>query len=165
MNSIDVIGAACSAGASSKGTQLSPSHLKESKLMKQINLTLNWKDIIAVDRSLTGLSALNNIANYCETLAQHIQASINSKQPFLALGGDHSCAIGTWSGAATAMRPHGPIGLIWIDAHMDAHTPKTSESGNIHGMPLAHLLGVGEPALTHIADTQPKLAPEIHGNQ
>lgn len=60
------------------------------------------------------------------------------------LGGDHSCAIGTWTGIAQAI---GPLGLIWIDAHMDAHTPETTPSGMLHGMPVASLLGHGGPRL------------------
>lgn len=62
----------------------------------------------------------------------------------VVLGGDHSCAIGTWSGIASALAARGPLGLVWIDAHMDSHTRATSESGMPHGMPLAALLGYGE---------------------
>jgi arginase len=62
----------------------------------------------------------------------------------VVLGGDHSCAIGTWSGAASALAAKGPLGLVWIDAHMDSHTRATSGSGMPHGMPLAALLGHGE---------------------
>ena len=79
---------------------------------------------------------------------------------FLSIGGDHSSAIGMWSGVASALRPKGDMGLIWFDAHMDAHTPQTTESGNIHGMPLAVLLGHGDPQLTHISDPLPKIKPE-----
>ena len=61
------------------------------------------------------------------------------------LGGDHSCAGGTWSGVARAL--HGRLGLIWIDAHMDSHTPATSHSGRLHGMPLAWLLGEDDDPL------------------
>jgi arginase len=65
----------------------------------------------------------------------------------VVIGGDHSCAIGTWKGIARALAPRGPLGLVWIDAHMDAHTPETSPSGMLHGMPLACLLGHGDPRL------------------
>lgn len=79
---------------------------------------------------------------------------------FISVGGDHSSGIGTWSGVANALRPKGDIGLIWIDAHMDSHTQQTSESGNIHGMPLAVLLGHGNDALTKIGDASAKVKPE-----
>lgn len=69
----------------------------------------------------------------------------------VVLGGDHSCAIGTWKGAARALSARGSLGLIWIDAHMDAHTAETTPSGKLHGMPLACLLGHGDPQLTAIA--------------
>ncbi len=66
----------------------------------------------------------------------------------LVLGGDHVIGAGTWRGIARSLAPRGKLGLIWIDAHLDAHTPQTTHSGNIHGMPLAALLGVGDEALT-----------------
>jgi arginase len=78
----------------------------------------------------------------------------------LVFGGDHSIAIGTWSGVKAALHPEEDIGLIWIDAHMDAHSPETSPSLNIHGMPIAVLLGYGDPRLTGINNPQPKLKPE-----
>lgn len=65
----------------------------------------------------------------------------------VVLGGDHSCAIGTWSGVSSALAARGPLGLVWIDAHMDSHTPATSATGNPHGMPLASLLGYGDRKL------------------
>lgn len=68
------------------------------------------------------------------------------------VGGDHTSAIGTWKGVAHARRDRGLLGLLWIDAHMDAHTPQTTESGMLHGMPVACLLGYGYPELTAIAD-------------
>ncbi|MDQ8040115.1 MAG: arginase [Rickettsiella sp.] len=83
------------------------------------------------------------------------------KQLFIVMGGDHSSAIGTWSGLSAAeMYAGNSIGLIWIDAHMDSHTFDTTPSGNIHGMPLAALLGYGDDNLTKILSSQPKLKPE-----
>ncbi len=61
------------------------------------------------------------------------------------IGGDHSCAGGTWTGVARMLQ--GELGLVWIDAHMDSHTPATSHTGRLHGMPLAWLLGQGDDAL------------------
>jgi arginase len=73
---------------------------------------------------------------------------------FLVIGGDHSCAIGTWAGVATTMEHSGPFGLIWIDAHMDMHVPETSHSGAINGMPVAVLLGHGAPELTGLTNSR-----------
>lgn len=78
---------------------------------------------------------------------------------FLVVGGDHSCAIGTWSGVADALRPSGALGLIWVDAHMDMHVPETSHSGAINGMPVAVLLGYGAPQLTSVANSDAAIDP------
>jgi arginase len=78
----------------------------------------------------------------------------------LVLGGDHSVAIGTVTGVSGHFRQHDQrVGLIWLDAHADMNTPDTSPSGNIHGMPLACLLGMGPEPLTHLAGFQPKVSP------
>jgi len=92
---------------------------------------------------------LTAVAQVCRDLARHAEAAVARGSLPLILGGDHSCAIGTWKGIAQAIRE--PLGLIWIDAHMDAHTSETTESGKLHGMPLACLLGHGDETLTGIA--------------
>lgn len=97
------------------------------------------------------------IAEYCTRLARHVyQALLASRFP-VTIGGDHSCAIGTWAGVHKAIK--GAFGLIWVDAHMDSHTPATSPSGAIHGMPLASLLGYGHPSLTRLNGKTPSLLP------
>lgn len=98
------------------------------------------------------------IANLNRQLAAAAYSLAQREPFFLSVGGDHSCAIGTWSGVAAAKKE--PIGLLWIDAHMDAHTHETTETGNIHGMPLAALLGYGDARLTQIAHPFPKLYPQ-----
>lgn len=77
------------------------------------------------------------------------------------LGGDHSIALPTFSGVSSFFKAAGEdIGLIWIDAHADLNTPETSPSGNLHGMPLAHLLGYGLPELANLDGFAPKLKPQ-----
>lgn len=95
----------------------------------------------------SGGNALLLIAELCERLSRHTGAAVQREEVPVVLGGDHSCAIGTWSGISRALEPRGPLGLIWIDAHMDSHTAQTSPSGLVHGMPLAALLGFGDPRL------------------
>ncbi|MBM3469072.1 MAG: arginase [Alphaproteobacteria bacterium] len=90
--------------------------------------------------------------------AETKQAFLRQEIP-LVLGGDHSIAIGTWSGIKDALGNE-DLGLIWIDAHMDAHTPNTSPSLNIHGMPVAVLLGKGDQRFTNLLNTMPKIKPE-----
>lgn len=79
----------------------------------------------------------------------------------LVLGGDHAQAIGTLAGLARYLRPRGErLGVVWVDAHTDMNTPETSPSGNIHGMPLAVLLGHGAPELLDVCGGEPVLRPE-----
>jgi hypothetical protein len=73
------------------------------------------------------------------------------------IGGDHSVAVGTWSGVAR--QAGAPIGLLWIDAHLDSHTLETSYSGAIHGMPLTFLLGRGDRRLLELGLPGGQLVP------
>lgn len=117
-----------------------------------------WDAMIhAVDTP--GLRMDEKVAFTNELLAKKISTLIQHQQAFCVLGGDHTSAIGTWSGAYDALHRQGDIGLIWVDAHMDSHTPETSLSGRVHGMPLASLLGYGYPTLTSILQAAPKLKP------
>ncbi len=81
----------------------------------------------------------------------------------VVIGGDHSVAIGTWSGVTNALAAHKKMGLLWVDAHVDAHTPITSVQGgwggHFHGMPLAHLLGHGDKDLCEIGSKKVKFDP------
>lgn len=91
----------------------------------------------------------------CARVSDAVQQVITGHGFPIVIGGDHSCAIGTWSGVHRATRHEGAIGLIWLDAHMDAHMPQTSHSGQLHGMPLACLMGFGDPSLAQLGgDTQ-----------
>ncbi len=81
-------------------------------------------------------------------------------QPFVVLGGDHSCAMGSWGGLLDGLTPQQELGLIWLDAHMDAHTFDCSPSNNLHGMPLAALLGSADSQLRQIHPGQRQLRPE-----
>ena len=88
-------------------------------------------------------------------IAREVAEVIEAGRFPVVLGGDHSCAIGTWSGAAAALAAKGSLGLVWVDAHMDSHTRATSWTGMPHGMPLAALLGYGEarPIAAHATST------------
>lgn len=86
-------------------------------------------------------------------------ASLAGYRP-LVIGGDHSCAVGTWSGAHAATRHRGALGLLWIDAHLDSHTPQTSHTGLVYGMPLAALLGHGDAPFTECLNAGPKVLPQ-----
>jgi arginase len=103
---------------------------------------------------------LGEIARASASLARKVDRIMELGHFPLVLGGDHSIAIGTLSGiSAYAGRQGKKVGLIWIDAHGDINTPETSPSGNIHGMPLAALLGFGAGELTSIGGDSPKVDP------
>jgi arginase len=89
------------------------------------------------------------VSKLCGLLGSAVaDASRRGRLPCV-LGGDHSCAGGTWSGVARTLQ--GDLGLLWIDAHMDSHTPGTSHTGRLHGMPLAWLLGQDDDPLYGLA--------------
>jgi arginase len=93
------------------------------------------------------------VSRLCSLLASAVAEALRRGQLPCVLGGDHSCAGGTWAGAARALHESGSgaLGLVWIDAHMDSHTPRTSPSGRLHGMPLAWLLGQDDDPLYGLA--------------
>ncbi|NOQ94600.1 MAG: arginase [Methylophaga sp.] len=80
-------------------------------------------------------------------ISQYSAQCLKQNRPFLIVGGDHSCALGTWGGILNTLDNPKKLGLIWLDAHLDAHTFSTSPSGNIHGMPVAALLGFADKKL------------------
>ena len=99
---------------------------------------------------------LPEISECCRRLRSRVEAILDDRKFPLVVGGDHSIACGTIAGIASHYHRKGEkIGLIWFDAHGDMNTPSTTESGNIHGMPLAACLGYGPPALTQLADLTP----------
>lgn len=101
---------------------------------------------------------LPEIARVCSELADRVELALEHGWFPVVLGGDHSVAIGTISGIARFYRKRGQrIGVLWADAHTDSNTPETSPSGNIHGMPLAVLLGHGPKELVAIAGDEPAL--------
>ena len=101
---------------------------------------------------------LGEIARASALLGRKVERIMDRGHFPLVLGGDHSIAVGTVSGiAAFCQRQGKKLGLLWIDAHGDINTPETSPSGNIHGMPLAALLGFGVEELTGIGGNSPKL--------
>lgn len=103
---------------------------------------------------------LKEIADACVHLANMTLDVYERGRTPLVLGGDHSIAVGTVSGMAEAFRRQKKtLGLMWFDAHADMNTPQISPSGNVHGMPMASILGYGPVELTHIFGFTPKLAP------
>ncbi|SMF79065.1 arginase [Pseudobacteriovorax antillogorgiicola] len=104
---------------------------------------------------------LQPLTQICEDLCGKTHNAVQSGNIPLVVGGDHSIAIGTISGIAKHHKEQGgELGVVWVDAHADINTPDSSPSGNIHGMPLATLMGDGHPELCKIGGDGPKLKPE-----
>jgi arginase len=155
-----IIGAASCAGAPDPACAEGPDALRHYRVFHDTPLQhVEWDAILRVPRAQQD-TPLHAVAALDTRLAAEVEAVLQAGNFPLVVGGDHSCAIGTWSGVHRVLADHGPIGLIWIDAHMDSHTFATTPSGQIHGMPLAVLLGHGEAALTAIDGPEAKLRPE-----
>jgi arginase len=89
------------------------------------------------------------VSRLCGMLAAAVADAVRRGRLPCVIGGDHTCAGGTWTGVGRMLQ--GELGLVWIDAHMDSHTPSTSHTGRLHGMPLAWLLGQADDALYGLA--------------
>ncbi len=155
---LHVIGAAVGSGGPDIRAAEGPDVIAHSPFWKQTiqhGYSLKW---INTFREVSDKGKIEILRPLFEQLALQTQSCVKNKEHFCVIGGDHSAAIGTWSGASVGLEK--PMGLIWIDAHKDAHTLETSPSGNIHGMPVATLLGYGEKRLTHLLSNHPKVLPQ-----
>ena len=101
---------------------------------------------------------LAEITRACNRLCWRTKRALENDEVPLVIGGDHSIAAGTVAGVAAHYKERGhKLGLIWVDAHADMNTPETSPTGNIHGMPLAAILGMAPEPLAMLADFKPKV--------
>jgi arginase len=154
-------------GAGRRGVDMGPSAIHLAGLKEQLEaLGHSVSHTFALTVPSQEMSApgnpraryLTEIVQVCLALADHVEEEMEAGRFPIVLGGDHSVAIGTVSGIARYWRKRGKrIGVLWVDAHTDMNTPATSPSGNIHGMPLAVLLGYGPKELVAIAGEQPAL--------
>jgi len=164
---IHLIGAPSGWGAKIRATEKGPLSIAEVPLKSYLDHpNVHWhKHIYPTKNSEeitipSGLEPLPIIVDHCQKVAREVSSVIQENGFPCVIGGDHSIAIGTWSGATHALRSWGKFGLIWIDAHMDAHIPETSPSQAIHGMPVASLMGYGLSELKTILDERSKISPE-----
>ncbi len=157
-----LVGAASSLGAKSPGCADGPRTLAAANLVERLrarDTKAAWESILAPQPGARA-DLLTAIGDFNAELASHVYKHVRAGDLPVVIGGDHSCAIGTWSGVSLANAANGPIGLIWIDAHMDSHTPADSESGAVHGMPLACLLGDGPHELTLLREPNARISPK-----
>src|SRR5580700_2048858 len=170
LRTIRVIGVPLDLGQSRRGVDMGPSAVRVAGLearLEELGHVVEDAGNISVaipEQKKEGdphAKYLKEIAATCTKHAELVLKTLEAGKVPLALGGDHSVAAGTVAGVAEYYRRHKEhIGLIWIDAHTDINTPETSPSGNVHGMPLAALLGLGPPELSNIFDFSPKVKPE-----
>ena len=167
---IRILGVPLDLGQSRRGVDMGPSAVRVAGLQARLEaLGHRVQDggNIAVDIAETQSMGeqeakyLHAITETCTREAEQVLETLSAGQMPLVLGGDHSIAVGTVSGVAEFhRRKKEKIGLIWIDAHADINTPETSPSGNVHGMPLAALTGLGPDELKNIFGWSPKIAPD-----
>ncbi len=151
--SVQIVGVASGCGAPDEGCEAGADTLRAMRIAARLRargFTTRWADMIRPAESYRA-NSLESVRRICVRLAKRIERIIFEGDMPIVVGGDHTSAIGTWKGVAHALKGQGLVGLLWIDAHMDAHTPQTSVSGMLHGMPVACLLGYGYPELTAIA--------------
>jgi arginase len=165
---IRIIGAPMDLGASRRGVDMGPYAVRYAELRERLaalgvpvedvgNVTVPFPED-AARGAQRGARYLGAITDVCRDLAQRTQAAVADGTRPLVLGGDHAIAAGSVAGAAAALRARGEaLGLLWLDAHGDCNTPASSKSGNVHGMPVAHLLGHGDRALAHVGGASPAL--------
>jgi arginase len=164
---VRIIGVPMDLGASRRGVDMGPSALRVAGLQARIKqLGLQVEDIgnLPVKQpeeqhyGEKRAKYMKEIAETCRELAEVVQRSLEENWTPIVLGGDHSIAIGATAGTAAYFRKQEKrVGCIWLDAHGDMNTPESSPSGNIHGMPLAALIGSGPPELTELMGFRPKV--------
>ncbi|PYS12746.1 MAG: arginase [Acidobacteria bacterium] len=167
---ISIVGVPMDLGADRRGVDMGPSALRYADLNEKLqSLSYDVQDlgdldvIIPETRHFGDPHAkyLKEIADACMHLANLVlEIHTNDRTP-IVLGGDHSIAVGTVSGMAESFRRQKrKIGLMWFDAHADFNTPQISPSGNVHGMPMAAIMGYGPMELTQIFGFAPKIQPQ-----
>lgn len=167
-STIELIGVPMDLGASRRGVDMGPSAMRLSSLtaqLERIGLTVSDGGNVPVpDRTAIGSTLearLDAIRAVCADLAGRTAAAVRSGARPIVLGGDHSLAAGSVAGTATALAERGErLGVIWLDAHADLNTPATSLTGNVHGMPVAHLLGWGDARMARLSSVFPTIRPE-----
>lgn len=159
---IRIIGVPIDLGQDQRGVDMGPSALRYAGLSSRLkalgytlhdagNIYVPVRDSLADESGDVFLLAIRDV---CQAVYEAAAQAVAAGEIPLFLGGDHSLAIGTIGGTTSREA----VGVIWIDAHGDANRPQTSPSGNVHGMPLAALLGAGYPELVNVGRPGAKLA-------
>ena len=164
---VRLVGVPMDLGAGRRGVDMGPSAIRiagVSQGLRQLGLRVEDDGDVGVpapetrDPGTASARYLEPIYHVCNRLRLRVRRALELGDVPVVLGGDHSIAIGTVSGVSEFFRERDQkVGLIWVDAHGDMNTPETSPTGNIHGMPLATLLGMGHPRLVEMGGFAPKV--------
>jgi len=166
---VRIIGVPMDLGQSRRGVDMGPSALRGAGLQARIkqlgqqvedigNLSVKQPEEMPVGEKRA--KYLQEIAETCQDIAVTVDKSLDEGFLPLVLGGDHSIAAGVAAGVAAFFRKDKKqIGYLWLDAHGDMNTPDSSPSGNVHGMPLAAIMGYGAPELVDLLGFKPKAEP------
>jgi len=163
---IDIIGVPIDLGADRRGVDMGPSAIRYAHLHQKLeDLGYTLRDTGNIEVALQEMCEVTDpklkyidcIIPMGRRVAGAVATSMQGGRFPLVLGGDHSLSVGSIRGAAK----HKRVGVIWLDAHADFNTAETTPSGNIHGMPLAALCGLGDPRLVSLwEETSPVINPE-----
>lgn len=161
---ISIIGVPMDFGQMLRGVDMGPAALRYTSLvsrLRQLGHKVTDQGDVSIpirdaDEVLRPDKFLREITQICESIFE-MGSQVTGQGHFpLFLGGDHSISVGTVASVVN----HDPVGLIWVDAHGDFNTPETSPSGNIHGMPLAALIGEGHNSLVNVGRPGMKIHPD-----
>jgi arginase len=166
---IRIIGVPMDLGQSRRGVDMGPSALRVAGLqarLKALGHTVEDIGNVPVKQAEEQhygekrAKYLKEISETCRGLAEITERTLAEGFLPLILGGDHSIAVGSVSGVSNYFRGQSKrVGYLWLDAHGDMNTPESSPSGNIHGMPLAAIIGYGPPELAELLGYKPKVEP------
>ena len=154
---IDVIGVPIDLGADRRGVDMGPSAIRYAQLQNSLaDLGYEVRDEGNIDVPIAEMCSITDpklkyidcIIPMGRRVSGAVSTSVQGGRFPLVLGGDHSLSVGSVRGAARQKK----IGVLWVDAHADFNTQVTTPSGNIHGMPLAALCGMGDPRLVQLWD-------------
>lgn len=165
VKTVEILGIPSDLGANIRGSNMGPAAIRIAHLHKKIKElgygVIDDGDILVPVRETIQEIYKDEkyktvIQNICEQTHDRVYKTLENGNVALTIGGDHSVAMGSILGVNNYFNDNNKtLGLVWFDAHADLNTPETSPTGNIHGMPLATIIGKGFPSLTNIADNKP----------
>jgi len=171
MRKVGILGVPLDLGGNRRGVDMGPSALRVAGVREAIErLGFDVRDYGDVDVPLpeecdigdSKKKYAEDIEDVCQDLCERTHGVMKEGRIPVVLGGDHSLAMGSIAGVSKFFREQDrKIGLIWFDAHGDMNTPESTNSGNVHGMPLSHVIGMGDPLLAGVGGFSPKVH---HGN-